>query len=47
MIQDLMENVKLTPQEQNIVSYIEQHPKEVMKLNAKELSEKFLLAHQQ
>ena len=40
MIQDLMENVKLTPQEQNIVSYIEQHPKEVMKLNAKELSEK-------
>lgn len=47
MIQDLMENVKLTPQEQNIVSYIEQYPKEVMKLNAKELSEKILLAHQQ
>ena len=44
MIQDLMENVKLTPQEQNIVSYIEQHPKEVMKLNAKELSEKIFVS---
>lgn len=44
MIQDLIENVKLTPQEQNIVSYIEQHPKEVMKLNAKELSEKIFVS---
>lgn len=39
MIQDLIENVKLTPQEQNIVDYIDRHPKEVMILNAKELSE--------
>ena len=28
MIQDLIENVKLTPQEQNIVNYIDHHPKE-------------------
>ena len=44
MIQDLIENVKLTPQEQNIVNYIDHHPKEVMTLNAKELSEKIFVS---
>ena len=44
MIQDLIENVKLTPQEQNIVDYIDRHPKEVMILNAKELSEKIFVS---
>lgn len=42
MIQEFNENCKLTPQEQNIVDYIDCHPKEVMILNAKELSEKNL-----
>ena len=40
MIQDLIENVKLTPQEQNIVNYIDHHPKEVMTLK-----KRFLLVH--
>ena len=35
---------KLTPQEQNIVNYIDHHPKEVMTLNAKELSEKIFVS---
>ena len=30
MIQDLIENVKLTPQEQNIVNYIDHHPKDCL-----------------
>lgn len=44
MIQDLIENVKLTPQEQNIVDYINHHPKEVMTLNAKDLSGKIFVS---
>lgn len=47
MIQDLMENVKLTPQEQNIVSYIEQYPKEVMKLKPKNYQKKIFVSPQQ
>ena len=37
MIQDLIENVKLTPQEQNIVNYIDHHPIWQLKQNIKEL----------
>mgnify|MGYP000122713186 CR=1 FL=1 len=36
--------LNLTPQEQNIVNYIDHHPKEVMTLNAKELSEKIFVS---
>ena len=30
MIQDLIENTKLTPQEKNIVDYMNNHPHDVM-----------------
>lgn len=44
MIPDLIENTKLTPQEENIVDYINNNPKDVMNLNAKELSKKIFVS---
>lgn len=39
MIQDIIQNIKLTPHEEAIVQYIQQHPDCILKHNAKELSQ--------
>ena len=44
MIQDLIDNLKLTPQEKNIVIYMNNNPKDIMTLNAKEVSKKVFVS---
>ena len=38
MIKELFETITLTPQEKNVVQYIQEHPECLLNINAKELA---------